>query len=140
MRKIIFLIVCTFLVLQSVFPQGKMTPEFLWKLGRVSDPQLSHDGKECLYNVRNSSLQLNKGNSDIWKVNLVTGAAMQLTKDSSNETSAKWSNDGKKIFYLNDKGGSSQLWSMNHDGSGQQKESSLDFECGWLFRQVVNVV
>lgn len=127
MKKLITLAAFAFLTL-AVFAQGKMTPEFLWKLGRVSDPQLSHDGKECLYNVRSFSLQLNKGNSDIWKVNLQTGQAVQLTRDSSNENSAKWSSDGKKIYFLNDKGGSSQLWSMNPDGSSQQKESSVDFD------------
>jgi len=111
-----------------LFAQDKMTPEFLWKLGRVSDPRLSPDGKECLYNVRSYSLQLNKGNSDIWKVNIQTSAVVRLSNDSSNETSAKWSKDGKKVFYLNDKGGSSQLWSMNPDGSSQQKETNLDYD------------
>jgi dipeptidyl aminopeptidase/acylaminoacyl peptidase len=114
--------------LTAGFSQGKMTPEFLWKLGRVSEPQLSRDGKECVYNVRTISLELNKGNSDVWKVDMRTGSAMQLTNDSANETSAKWSADGKKIFYLSDKGGASQLWSMNADGSSQQKESSLDYD------------
>src|SRR5689334_719941 len=90
-----------------------ITPEFLWKLGRVSEPQLSPDGKEALYNVRTYSLQLNKGNSDVYKVNLETNVSTKLASDSANETSAKWSTDGKKIFYLSDKGGSNQLWSMN---------------------------
>jgi dipeptidyl aminopeptidase/acylaminoacyl peptidase len=126
MKKLFFVCSIALLAYASAGAQGKMNPEFLWKLGRVSDPRLSGDGKECLYNVRSYSLQLNKGNSDIWKVNLTTGAAVQLTKDSSNETSAKWSSDNKKIYYLNDQGGSSQLWSMNADGSGQQKESNLD--------------
>ncbi len=128
MKKIILLFNFAFLIFNSAFPQGHMTPEFLWELGRVDEPQLSPDGKECLYNIRHISLELNKGNSDIWKVNLATGAATQLTKDSANETSAKWSSDGKKVFYLNDKGGSSQLWSMNPDGSNQQKESNLDYD------------
>ena len=105
-----------------------MTPEFLWKLGRVSDPQLSPDGKEVLYNIRSYNLQANKGNSDVWKVNLQSGIASPLAKDSSNETSAKWSKDGTKIFYLNDKGGSNQLWSMNSDGSNQSKESNFDYD------------
>ena len=112
----------------SIFSQGKMTPEFLWKLGRVSDPQVSPDGRECLYNIRRYDLQLNKGNSDIWKVNLQNGSAMQLTSDSSNESSAKWSRDGKHIYFLSDKGGSSQLWSMNSDGKVQQRESNLEFD------------
>jgi dipeptidyl aminopeptidase/acylaminoacyl peptidase len=102
-----------------------ITPEFLWKLGRVSDPQLSPDGKEALYNIRSYSLSLNKGNSDIWKVNLETSSVVKLAGDSTNETSAKWSTDGKKVYYLSDKGGVNQLWSMNPDGSNQIQETKL---------------
>jgi dipeptidyl aminopeptidase/acylaminoacyl peptidase len=112
-------------------PHNKLqtvTPELLFRLGRVSEPQLSPDGKEALYNVRSFSLQLNKGNSDIWKVNLETGKETKLAGDSANETSAKWSADGKKIFFLSAKGGSSQLWSMNADGSNAMQESKLPYD------------
>src|SRR5437016_1768477 len=86
-------------ILLSTAP-GKITPEFLWTLGRVSDPRLSPDGKEALYNVRSYDLKLNKGNSDIWKVNIQTSVAIHLTTDSANENSARWNHDGKKIYYL----------------------------------------
>ena len=43
---------CLLLSVSMALGLDKMTPEFLWKLGRVSDPQLSHDGRECLYNIR----------------------------------------------------------------------------------------
>ena len=108
--------------------QQKMTPEFLWKLGRVSHPRVSPDGKEVVFQVKHYNLQLNKGNSDIYKENLQSGATILLAKDSANETSGVWSADGSKIFYLNDKGGSSQLWSMNADGSNQVKETNLDYD------------
>jgi dipeptidyl aminopeptidase/acylaminoacyl peptidase len=128
MKKIFLAFAVAAGITMPALSQDKMTPEFLWKLGRVSEPQLSADGKECLYNIRRISLELNKGNSDIWKVNLQSGASTQMTSDSANETGARWSHDGKKIFYLCDKGGSSQLWSMNADGSNQQKESNFEFD------------
>src|SRR5688572_7664769 len=98
MRKIVLTMLLSAGLISFSCAQDKMTPEFLWKLGRVSDPQLSKDGKECLYNIRNFSLQLNKGNSDIWKVNVASGAAVKLAGDSANEMLARWSSDGKKIF------------------------------------------
>lgn len=128
MKKLILLLQFAACLLSAASAQDKMTAEFLWKLGRVSDPQLSPSGSECLYNVRKFSLELNKGNSDIWKVNVKTGAVAQLTSDSANETSAKWNKDGSKIFYLSTKGGSSQLWSMSGDGGNQQKESNVEFD------------
>ena len=116
------------LSIASAFAQTNVvTPEFLWKLGRVSDPQLSPDGKEALYNIRSFKLELNKGNSDIWKVNLETGKATLLAGDTScNETSAKWSADGKKIFFLSDLGGVSHFCSMNPDGSNPTQEAKFD--------------
>ena len=33
--------------------QTAVTPELLWKIGRVSDPRLSPDGKTVVFNVRN---------------------------------------------------------------------------------------
>src|SRR3569832_1726751 len=126
MKRII--LVATLALLGVSFSNAQViTPEFLWKLGRVSEPQLSPDGREALYNVRSYSLQLNKGNSDVYKVNLETNQSTKLATDSANETTARWSVDGKKIFYLSDKSGSNQLWSMNADGSNQTQESKLPY-------------
>src|SRR5436190_515605 len=100
MKKIFTVFVIAIVFAKPAISQDRMYPELLWKLGRISEPQLSSDGKECLYNIRSYSLELNKGNSDIWKVNIQSGASTQLTSDSANETGARWSTDGKKIFYL----------------------------------------
>jgi len=109
----------------SLFSQV-MKPEDLWKMGRVSDPQVSPDGKEVLYTVRSYDLAANKGNSDLWKVVIATRAAIRLTTGAGNETSAKWSADGKKVFYLDDQSGTSCLYSMMPNGSSMTEEARLD--------------
>jgi dipeptidyl aminopeptidase/acylaminoacyl peptidase len=101
--------------------QNKLTPETLWKLGRVSDPQLSPDGKMVLYNVRSYSLSENKGNSDIYIVPAVGGTATAIANTPDDENSARWSGDGKKVYYFCAKGGSSQLWSMDADGKNKMQ-------------------
>jgi dipeptidyl aminopeptidase/acylaminoacyl peptidase len=105
-----------------------ITPEFLWKLGRVSDPQLSAAGTEALYNVKNYNLEANSGKSAIWKVNLQTGNTTKVVVDSINGNTARWSADGKKIYFLSGKSGSSQLWSINADGSGLAQVSSFPYD------------
>ncbi|MCX6291891.1 MAG: S9 family peptidase [Bacteroidetes bacterium] len=125
-KLILFLTGWNFLFCFSGIAQQKITPEFLWKLGRVSDPQLSPDGSEALYNVRNYNLASNKGNTDIWKVEVATAAVSKLAGDSSNETMPRWSSDGKKIYYLNDAGGSNQLYCMNTDGTGKIQLTTYD--------------
>ena len=41
---------------------GKMTPEVLLALGRLSDPQVSPDGKKIIYGVSYTSVPENKSN------------------------------------------------------------------------------
>lgn len=104
----------------------KLSPETLQKLLRVSDPQLSPDGKNVIYSVRNTDIEANKGQSDIYTVAASGGTAMSLANTSANEGSARWRPDGKKIGYLMaDKDGDTQLWEMNPDGSGKLQVSSV---------------
>ncbi|MBK6988202.1 MAG: S9 family peptidase [Bacteroidetes bacterium] len=99
-----------------------LTPESLWKLGRVSDARISPDGNSVVYNIRNFDVQKNKGNSDLWIYDFKTKSTIAIANDSVNETMPRWSTDGKRIYYLND-GGSSQIWSMNADGSNKKQIS-----------------
>lgn len=103
----------------------KLVPETLWKLHRVSDPQLSPDGTKVLYNIRSYNLEANKGNSDIWIYDFSSNTSKAIASDSANESSAKWNSNGTRIYYLNDKT-SSQLWSMNPDGSDKRQESNTE--------------
>ncbi|HNP98719.1 MAG TPA: peptidase S9, partial [Bacteroidia bacterium] len=110
----------------ATFAQQTLTPESLWKLGRVSDPQLSPAGDKVLYNIRNFNLAANKGNTDIWIYDIKKNQASSIASDSSNETMPRWNTDGTRVFYLNDAGSSNQLWSMNVDGSDKKQVSKLD--------------
>lgn len=102
-----------------------LTPELLWKLGRVSDAQISPDGNSMVYSIRNYNLVQNKGNSDLWLYDFKTTSIRPIASDSSNETMPRWSTNGKRVFFLNDKG-SSQLWSMNIDGSDKKQLTKTD--------------
>ncbi len=118
-----------FLFALSLFTNVKadwLTPESLWKLGRVSDARVSPDGNSVVYNIRNFDVQKNKGNSDLWLYNFKTKSSIAIANDSvSNETMPRWSSDGKRIFYLNDSG-SSQIWSMNADGTDKKQISKTE--------------
>src|SRR5258705_6811476 len=113
MKKFFFLL---FVLLLSAFSKNKFPPELLWKLGRVSEPQLSPDGKYVLYTVKAYELAANKGNSDIWRIDASGANAMKLAATANDETSARWLNKNK-IIYVSDESGSTQLWTMNTNGS-----------------------
>ncbi len=106
--------------------QNILAPETLWKLGWVSDPRISSDGKTVLYNVRTYDLNANKGKSAIYSINADGTGTRKITSDSINETNAKWSGDGKSVTYLSGKSGSSQIWTMNPDGNNRKQLTHID--------------
>jgi len=103
-----------------------MTPEVLWSFGRVSDPQASPDGTNVLYGVSYYSIPQNKGNRDLYMVNLTNGNVSQVTNTAKSEFNAVWRPDGKKIGFLTAESGSVQLWEMNPDGSERTQISDIE--------------
>ncbi len=110
---------------------GQFTPEVLLALGRVSDPQVSPDGTRILFNVNYQDVKENKGNSDIWVMD-VDGKtpAVNLTNTPSSENNAVWINDGAMIAFLycdpKKEGSKTQVWVMNADGSSRKPVSELE--------------
>ncbi len=119
MKKLI--LVAAVLLSQLSFSQNRITPELLWKLGRITEPQLSPDGKSVVYSVRTFDVAANKGQGDIYIIASGGGLAMKLAADAAlDETSARWRPDGKKIAFLApDKGGDNQIFEINADGTGR---------------------
>ncbi len=103
-----------------------MTPEVLWAFGRVSDPQASPDGKHILYGVSYYSIAQNKGNRDLYLLDLETNKVNQITQTPKSEFNAIWRPDGKKIGYLSSESGSIQLWEINPDGSEKSQISDIE--------------
>lgn len=125
MRKILFFNLIALFICSLGFAQNRLTPEILWKLGRVGEPALSPDGNTVVYSVRNFNLQENKGNTDLYSVSVNGGSAKKLTSFAGNEGNPRWRPDGKKIGFIASEGGIDQLWEMNPDGSSQQKISAI---------------
>lgn len=98
----------------------RMSPELLWKLNRVGDPQLSPDGKKLLYHVRNYDLAANRGVTQIWLHDLATGESKAFTSTGSN-SSGRWSADGSEIAFVSNRSGSAQIHRISiHGGEAQQ--------------------
>ncbi len=110
----------------STSQDNRLTPEILWKFGRVSDAQLSNDGKTIIYGVTRYSIEENKGNTDIWSI-LVSGKDQkQLTNFKDAESNQRWSPEGNKIGFICNESGSYQIWEMNPDGSDKQQVSDVE--------------
>ena len=106
--------------------RGTLTPEVLWKMGRVGLGSLSPDGERLLYTVTRYNMDENRGVTAIYVQQMATGESRQLTDLGSDNSSPAWSADGSRIYFLSDRSGSSQIWRMNPDGEGAKQLSFID--------------
>ncbi len=104
--------------------------EALISMHRLSDPQLSPDGKQIIYALRETDREQNKGQSSIWSLASAGGRAKRLTEIAFNANTARFSKDGKTIYFLSGKGGSSQLWAMPAIGGAPSQLSQFDLDIG----------
>ncbi|HEY3644224.1 MAG TPA: S9 family peptidase, partial [Gammaproteobacteria bacterium] len=77
-------------------------------MDRVNDPQLSPDGKSAAFSVRETDYAANKAATSIWMLDVSQANAQPQKLALGN--SPRWSADGKSIYFLSSKSGSSQLW------------------------------
>lgn len=111
--------------LSELTSTGIFSAELMWRLGRVSDVQVSPDGKLLLFGITRYRLDENKGNRDLFILPVEGGELQQLTNTLGSEINAIWRPDGKKIGYLSAEGGSMQVWEMNLDGSQKVQKSDI---------------
>src|SRR4051812_19315567 len=94
------------------------TPTDLNMLARVSDPQISPNGRYVVYVQRETDLEANRGRSDLWLLDLQTSPLKprRLTQHSANDTHPRWSIDGANIYFLSSRAGSVQIWRLPMSG------------------------
>jgi dipeptidyl aminopeptidase/acylaminoacyl peptidase len=125
MQKLTFIFLLLSLQLMAQTKE-KLTPEMLWKLARVNNPQVSPDGKKVAYEVKRYDLASNKGTNFIYVMNAAGGSSVQITDVQNNAFDMRWRPDGKKITYLSGESGSTQVWEMNADGSEKSQVSTIE--------------
>lgn len=106
--------------------ETKVTPELLWKFGRIGEIKLSPDGKNIVFSLTRYSISANHGFTDLYSVTIDGKELKHLTKFKGSESNPRWTSDSKKIGFLSDESGNSQIWEMNADGSGQIKISDIE--------------
>ena len=111
---------------QDEIDKGILTPEILWKFGRISDPQLSPDKKTIVYNITHYDVEKNRGFTHIYTIPAEGGEVKRFTGGENAFFNPRWSKNGSKIIYLSTETENVQLWTMNVDGSDKTQISELD--------------
>ncbi|MGE5348643.1 MAG: alpha/beta fold hydrolase [Actinomycetota bacterium] len=102
---------------------GVLTPEILWKYGRIGSVLLSPDGSTVLYTVTNYDLPTEARTTCIYSVPAAGGNAVNLTPEGG--SGPQWIENGEKIAYIS----GSKIMVMNPDGTGKKEITGLqDFE------------
>ena len=97
-------------------------------MDRISDPQASPDGRLVVFVRRTTDLEADKGRTDLWLVGSGGAGLRRLTSHPSGEGNPRWSSDGKAIWFLSSRSGSSQVWRIPVDGGEavQMTDQPLD--------------
>lgn len=108
--KILLPLLLLALAVQPLPAQDKtpITPEMLWQMKRVGNPEVSPDGSHSAFTVTEWSIEANTSATDIYLLNNETAEVRRLTF-SGKEGSPVWSPDGTRLAFV----------SRRHDGPGQ---------------------
>ncbi len=102
---------------------GVLTPEILWKYGRIGSIVLSPDGSTVLYTVTHYDLPTEARTTNIYSIPASGGTPVQLTTDGG--SGPQWIDNGSAIAYL--AGG--KIMTMKPDGTAKKEITGLqDFE------------
>ena len=102
----------------------------LLKIARISEPQLSPDGKTVAFTVQTIDLEQNAKPKQIYTVPVDGGPARQITTQGADNERPQWSPDSKHIAFISNRGDSEQVWIMNADGTQPRQITNLSTEAG----------
>ena len=77
-------------------------------MDRISDPRVSPDGQRVVFTVRTTDMQANRGRNDLWLAAVDGSWTRRLTSHEASDSQGRWSSDGKTIYFVSARTGSSR--------------------------------
>ncbi len=103
-----------------------MTVEDLIVAPRIADPRLSPDGKTVLFVRTTTDGKTGARNADVFAVAADgTSEPKALLEGSKSENTPRWSPDGKRIAFLSNRDGATQIYVADADGGNVKKVTAL---------------
>jgi dipeptidyl aminopeptidase/acylaminoacyl peptidase len=130
MRKRLFLLA---VIVSAALPAAAAEPHpftvrDLVTMERITDPQPSPKGDRVVFVVRTTDLEANKGLFDLWSVHLDGTGLTRLTSDPARHDNPRWAPDGKSLYFLSTRSGSSQVWRLAATGGDPVQVTHLPLD------------
>jgi dipeptidyl aminopeptidase/acylaminoacyl peptidase len=98
-----------------------MTVEDVIALKSVNDAQISPDGQWVAYTVTHADLEQNANDADIWLVSTKGSEPVRLTTNKKNDTSPRWSPDGRRLAFVSARDDKPQIYLMSPFGGEPER-------------------
>ncbi|MBI4641156.1 MAG: S9 family peptidase [Candidatus Tectomicrobia bacterium] len=106
-------------------PKRTLAPEDLLKIDIITDARISPDGQTVAYAVQSADLDQNEYRSAIWLVPTEGGSPRRFTFGPKQDSSPRWSPDGRRLAFISDRSGQKQIWVIEADGGEASRLTDL---------------
>ncbi len=93
-------------------------------MDRLSDPQVSPDGKWVAYSVSTPDVEANRSRTDLWLTSVDGKVTKRLTGDPAADYNPRWCQNGT-LFFLSTRSGGSQIWNIDPTGGEARQITDL---------------
>ncbi|HEX9934470.1 MAG TPA: S9 family peptidase [bacterium] len=102
----------------------------LWAMDRLSNAKVSPDGSRIAFELRQTDLGANRGRSQIWAMPVDSTGLNRLTDHDSGASDPCWYPDGRWIYFLSSRSGSSQVWRIRAEGGPAESVTNFPLDVG----------
>ncbi|MCY3834624.1 MAG: S9 family peptidase [Chloroflexi bacterium] len=95
------------------------------RYARIGSARLSPSGALAVCDVTRHDLDKDITTTSIWRIDLASGDARQLTQAGGRNASPSWSPDGEQIAFLSDRAGAKQIFLLPIDGGDARQFTHL---------------
>ncbi|MFO7866920.1 MAG: S9 family peptidase [Candidatus Aminicenantes bacterium] len=99
---------------------------------RISDPQVSPDGKSVVFTLRTTDMENNRGRTNLWLLDMDSRQTRLLTTHQESDFNPRWSPDSRYVWFLSTRSGSSQVWRIRAEGGEARQMTDLPLDAGNL--------
>ena len=92
---------------------------------RVSDPQLSPDGRNVAFTITDTDKLANRRTTQVYLMSSRGGEIRQLTKEKASSGTPRWSPDGTKLAFVSARDGAPQIWMLDVSTGSTKKISNI---------------